>query len=138
MQYEVFAALHEESASPWVWLSTPSFPSRTLVRIRHERKSVWCDYRLIDKNFVTVYNERENTRKIQEPASAIVISDWYRSRLGVETGKSVRLEVVACDNWWCELNLYRHHPDRIGRLAASLGILSVLVTITFGILSVIF
>jgi hypothetical protein len=39
------------------------------------------------------------------------------------------LRAAPCDNWWGELGLYRKHPDRIVRLAVSLGILSVVLGI---------
>lgn len=137
IEYNIYAALHEESNAPWVWLSTPDLPSRTIVRIRSEKpkRTIYCECRKIDANFIRYYNRDEQRRNITESSIVLVISTWYRNKLEIPgTGMRVLLRVVPYDNWWGELGLYRKHPDRIVRLAVSLGILSVVLGIVGGFL----
>ena len=81
IEYDIYAALHEESNAPWVWLSTPDLPSRTIVRIRSEKpkRTIYCEYRKIDANFIRYYNRDEQRRNITEPSIVLVISTWYRN-----------------------------------------------------------
>ena len=53
MQYRVFASLAEESNSGWVWLwKTDKLKSRTIVKIVHDGRNVFCECRAIDGNFL--------------------------------------------------------------------------------------
>ena len=129
-QYQIFAALHEEANLPWVWLSSDCIESRAIVRIKrtNPNKSVSCQARIIDENFKTYYN-RETRNHIND-TDALVISDWYRGKLGgIKTGNKCSLGVQV-DNWalgW--FRLYRHHPDKVVRIAFCLGVVSVVLGI---------
>lgn len=140
-QYEIFAALHEESNSPWVWFET-DLDSRTIVKIHRPKvnRGIWCQVRVIDRNFLQIYNQ-PHRRAINDPSTALVISDHYRSRLEIhQTGITVSLEVRQDASWCGELGLYRHHPDLVVRLAFKLGLLSVclgIVSVCLGVVSLV-
>ncbi len=126
-EFEIFAALHEESGSPWVWLALDGYRSRDIIQIRcpNSEQSISSEVRIIDANFISHYNG-EGRRHILEGAEPLVISEWYRKRLDIcAPGNRVVLRVKKLSDWWGELTLYWHHPDRTVRLAVHLAILSV-------------
>jgi hypothetical protein len=86
MNYVVYAALAEETNEGWVWVQQPQLPTRTLIKILNTttNRSIFCVSRQIDPNFLADYNDekKHNTIKINDPAKAIVISEWYRDALG--------------------------------------------------------
>lgn len=135
MEFKIYAALHEETNSPWVWLSTPDLPSRSIIKISSEdgERSIYTEYKKIDDNFRNRYNNLPRI-SISGNDPALVISEWYRTRLAIHgAGSPTRLKVTPADNWRGEFGLYRNHPDRVVHLAVHLGILSVFL----GALSVI-
>jgi hypothetical protein len=129
MTYQVFPALHEEASIGWIWVSGPQL-KRQIVRIvnTQTRMPVFCEYRLVDENFREYYNSRPRTMQIPaKPADEnVVISHWYRCKLGIkETERSVDLAVTTTNWYQCaSIRAGLQHPDAIVRLATYLGVIS--------------
>lgn len=148
--YIIRAALRDDANEGWVWIE--NIPSRSLIKItsvKHNR-SVICQTRKLDQNFLVAYNDSGSRRyKIHPGENTIVISEWYRSALGNlrTTGKSsligkeplnVQL-LTKCIPWW-QLRASLKHPDIVVRLGVCLGILSAclgVIGVILGILSLI-
>src|SRR5260370_13128867 len=133
--YSVFSALHEETDKGWVWAlldKAEGFTSRMTIKISYAGRSVYCEYRSIDANFVKRYDRSENTKCMYfktkkeaqyEPVSdstslreVIVISDWYRKALGDfgtswKTGERQKLAIrkPRCSSW-ADLRSACQHP----------------------------
>lgn len=133
MEYVVYAALHDESNSGWIWLSRPQLGSRSLIRVKNldNGRKVLCQLREIDDNFVALYNARSRTFRLQSyhREKAAIISDWYRSGLGIRnTQSSVNLEVTpACIPCWHAIRACCQHPEPVVRLATRLGVWSLVL-----------
>src|SRR2546422_9246789 len=136
MKYQIFVALHEESNNGWVWLSSPDLKPRTLIKLYNAstRRSVVCECRIVDPNFLNLYNERPHTSKITDDIgrSRMVISDWYRRALGIEQNQTqAEISVRPLRTWG--LGVVRagsQHPDPIVRLATGLGALALWLSFT--------
>lgn len=132
MKYRVFAALYEESTSGWVWLATPRVEPHRLVILRNNDPQlnhpiIYCEARSLDDNFITFYNSKPHTKKIDPKnySDVLVIGDWYRQALGIPGTKlEVDLEVCQLKNpFWPALRAGSQHPDPTVRLANRLGLL---------------
>jgi hypothetical protein len=144
----VFAALHEDTDKGWVWLRLDpkrGFLSRSTILIRRGDRSVYCEHRNFDKNFVRKYDASEDTHCIYFPdktaarergpvdlgavSDVIVMSGWYRSALGgFETegfgGEEQQLEILKPRfSGWADLRAACQHPEPIVRIATRLAIL---------------
>lgn len=150
MDYVIYAALAQETNEGWIWISEPELPTRTLVKVHNPqtKRTVFCVSRHIDLSFLRDYNDQQkhNTVKIQDPKTAIVISEWYRDALGgfpttfrtPQTAAPPSL-VITGQKWWSLIWPIRaacHHPEsavrigtRLGVLGAWLGILGVALPI---------
>ncbi|MGH9461175.1 MAG: hypothetical protein ACRD1X_08145 [Vicinamibacteria bacterium] len=126
-KFALFAALHEESRAGWVWVSPGDSPEATFIRIRrHAAKgAVVCERRTADANFRRYYNERPYTNKLPDSGPFLVISDSYRTGLGVSKAREAELELSEAGFWSRHLTAYNHHPDAAIRLGVRLGVLSV-------------
>ena len=131
VNYKIWAALAEEENEGWVWFTEPALEPRTLVKIHNPKngRTIFCQSRHIETNFLTRYNEKNHTLKINdgEPAKALVISAWYRDALG---GLETQSEVCLCVSrlrtpLWRDLRVACHHPDIVARIGTRLGILGV-------------
>ncbi|GBE44305.1 MAG TPA: hypothetical protein ENH11_05820 [Candidatus Acetothermia bacterium] len=133
--YIIRAALHEEATEGWIWME--EFRSRTLVKVTNSDKtrSVICQTRKFDKNFLKIYNDKKSIRaeiKKNERKSTIVMGEWYRDALGgfdttANSGKEQELVVkkIRCGfRGWATLRAAaRYHPDIVVRLGTRLGVL---------------
>lgn len=142
MEYSLFAALHEDVNSGWIWINKCDFKQRAVIRIVNTttKKSVYCEVLQIDDNFLNYYNARGKGRKlISEEASALVINQWYRKLLGdLSTQSRHELEITEVANLYGRIRSCLQHPQVIVRIATWLGIVSVaegLLGILFGIIS---
>ena len=150
--YKLYAALHEDIAEGVVWLKDHDLPPRCVVKLTYGRgRPVFCEALQFDKNFVERYNKQPRTFKIKDDdeslASLMVINHWYRARLArpslwarvtgdfgeaIETQKEYPLKIKALDRWynthWGKLRACMGHPQVIVRVAAWLGLLSVVGT----------
>ena len=146
MEFDVYAALHEETDKGWVWFLDPNLTSRMTVTIVNGHKTLYCEYREIDENFLTLYNERSHTRKIDPEGTwaeahqkhdlhklnnprkfqnILVISGWYRDALGIgEKAQSCNLDIKRprCSAW-ADLRAACQHPEPGVRVATRVGLL---------------
>lgn len=125
----MFASLQEDSQQGWVWLMDSSLPPRATVKItnRATGKSVVCEALQIDSNFLDRYCQPPRLR-IEDPKEAIVASEWYRSNLGgIATNTDVDLEIVVASTPFGKFRACTHHPQIIVRVAAWLGLVSVVL-----------
>lgn len=153
--YSVFSALHEETDKGWVWAlleEAEGFRSRMTIKISHAGRSVYCEYRTIDTNFVKRYDCSDHTKcmyfKNKEEAKhesvndltslreVIVISDWYRKALGDfgttwKTGERQKLAISKprCA-LWADLRAACQHPEPGVRVATRVAILGTWLGVT--------
>jgi len=137
---KLFAALHDDTHQGWVWLQDSRLPARSIVRITNpsNKKSVYCEALQIDDNFLIAYNQSPRV-SITEPQSSLVIGSWYRAALGgLSTQQEVPLTVRPCNSLWGRFLACVHHPQAVVRVAAGLGLISLLLGffgIVLGVLS---
>jgi len=135
--YIIRAALHEEANEGWMWMD--ELPSRTLVKVtnRGNNRSVICQVRKFDENFLKKYNDRPTIcipieSKKRKPT--IVMGQWYRDALGgfdtTDEDNNSRQAYLDVKNvlWislpWATLRAAAgHHPDTVVRLGTRLGVL---------------
>ncbi len=135
---KIYAARRDDVNEGFVWLKRPGLPSRSIVRIKNPAsgKRVYCEALQIDENFLREYN-RPPRLAIHSPESAVVMSGWFRTRLGnLATQQDYPLDVVVCGSWWAKLRACMHHPQIVVRVAVWLGVLSVGLGVLGVILSV--
>jgi hypothetical protein len=135
---KVYAALKDDVGEGHVWLEWPGFPARCVVRITNGQKGprVYCEALQFEKNFLAEYNQPPRFR-IDTPASSIVMSYWYRARLGgLETQQEYPLDVKKTIPIWGSLRACMQHPEVVVRVAAWLGLLSVALGLLGVILAV--
>ena len=138
-KFTIYAALREDMNEGWVWLGGHNhLPNRSIIKLTNSKTSrhVFCEICKIedkkdgkDGNFIRSYNRKCGGRvPISDEKSALVISEWYRKRLGVEKDADVEIDVTA----------YRHfgriraclcHPQNVVRVATWLGIIGVILGI---------
>jgi len=126
---QIFAALREDSQQGWVWLQDRNLPARSIVRIKNtvNRKVIYCEALQIDDNFLNVYNEPHRV-KIKNPQGSIVINGWYRASLGgLSTQTQAALNIRPCNSLWGKFMACTYHPQTVVRIAAWLGLVSVLL-----------
>jgi hypothetical protein len=138
VQYQIRSALHEEAKEGWVWIFPPQRPSTIHIQIRNSAtgRTVVCEQREIDANFRWLYNARQLTRSLPPDENVIVISSYYRDRLGVavDTDDPQDLNITATRGPLAGLSAGLKHPASVVRTATWLGILSVLLgVLSFGL-----
>ncbi len=165
-KFYVLASLHDESNFGWVWLpesSSKEYNSRDLVKIEAEKtgKKIYTICRIIDDNFIRIYhnrlkkdcgNDRDNNKsdkdyncdenecnKITGNGYNIVISDYYRAKLGIDKGEnSLIFTKVSNSNIFAKVKYLLEHPDNAIQIAAFLAIASILISSIGILLSLIF
>lgn len=147
--YIIRAAMHDEANDGWVWIDGQ--PSRAIVRIANDarNRSVICQTRMLDANFVATYNKDESRYPIGLDRKTIVMSRWYRDALGGfetthedDTTGRVELSVQRYEYWlpWGQLRAASHHPDMAVRLGTRLGALGLwlgLLSVALGFISIV-
>jgi len=145
MKLKVFASLHDDISDGWVWLPRKAVKGRKVVRGRttvkitnlDSGKKVFCEALLIEGNFVSIYNESPKRCRIDKDGS-IVISWWYRNRLGIsETQQEHEFHVDIANGPCGTIRALREHPQLVVRVSTWLAILSIILGIlglTLGIL----
>ena len=127
MEYDVYMALHEEAHSGWVWFKSPTLPSRSLVRIKHDDRRVTCECRILDDRDVGYYNaETHGKRKVDPNAheDVLIANDWYRDALNIKAAHKVPLEIKSLGDYpWYAVRAGCQNPDPMVRIATRLGVL---------------
>lgn len=126
---KIFAAQSEDAQQGWVWLKKPNLPVRSIIKIKNTAngKSVYCEALQIDQNFLNSYNQLSRFT-ISNPSDALVINGWYRAALGgISTQSDASLSISPCNFWWGKFKACTHHPQTVVRVAAWLGLISVVL-----------
>jgi hypothetical protein len=126
----IFASLHADIAEGFIWLEKPGLPPRSVVKVTSPGKdSVYCEALQFDQNFLNHYNQPPRHR-IADRQSAVVMSGWYRARLGgLETQKDYALKIDLANGPYGKLRACWNHPQLVVRIATWLGVLSVVLGI---------
>jgi hypothetical protein len=136
----LFAALREDTQQGWVWLQDASLPARSIVKITNPAngKSVYCEALQIEDNFLRAYNQSPRI-SISTPKATLVISGWYRAKLGsLSTQADVPLNIKPSNLWWGKFKACTDHPQIVVRVAAWLGAIGLflgVVGLVLGVLS---
>ncbi|MET0105865.1 MAG: hypothetical protein ABW072_12105 [Sedimenticola sp.] len=142
-EYQIFVSLEKDIAAPFIWVTNPGVPSRTVAKITNpdSKKHVYCEILEMDVNYRGNYNGTTHTRNITEGIESAVVNSWYRQRLGLVKNEKANLEItIPC----CTPQIMRQikaglsHPDSAVRLACDLAVVSVLLGTTglaLGVLS---
>jgi hypothetical protein len=139
--YKIYASLDDHIGEGFVWLQKSDLLARCVVKITNPemKRVVFCEALQFEENFLKRYNQPPRYT-IQNPGSSIVMSGWYRSRLGgLQTQRAYDLEVVTADSWCSKIRACVHHPQIVVRVAVWLGLGSVAlgaIGLILGVISV--
>jgi len=146
--YRIYPSLFEEMNEGYVWVNEPEWDSRKVARITNvsNGKTIYCETRTIDDGFKNNYREKNSgindTRPLEmvleEGDNQIVISQWYRDDLKIDTGKDVKLRIEK--SCWPYGNYFAaiQHPNVVSRLASRIGIwgfILAILSISVGLLT---
>jgi hypothetical protein len=139
MKYDLHPALRDDIEAGSVWIGSPSFLPRKIVKIRctHSGRSFYCEAKLIDKFYRDHYREEIGT-PLQNPERAIFLNAWYRQRLaiGLEDDE-VSLVITEASSVYGQIRACLHHPQVIVRLATILGLWSLFLAFVAAVLAII-
>lgn len=143
MEYQIFVARENDIAAPFIWVTNPGVPSRSVAKVENAAngKSVYCEVLVMDANFRGNYNGTAHTRNISEGIEAAVISSWYRQCLGIEKNEKATLSITMhfyVPGILKQIKADLSHPDSAVRLASDLAVVSVVlgfVGLVLGIIS---
>ena len=99
------AFLDDDISEGFVWLKRTGLAPRSVVKITNPDggRSVFCEALQLEDNFLREYNQAPRLN-IEKPESSIIMSAWYRARLGnLETQREYNLEIRAANGWWGKL-----------------------------------
>ena len=142
MKLKVFASLSEDINNGWIWVPESLVDERTVVRIKNKKsgKVIFCEALQIGENYLKRYNTNDRTYRIIDKGGSIVMSEWYRKKLGItETQIDIDFDVVKKDNPWSHLRASLHHPQIVVRLAtwlSGIGLLLGVIGLFLGIASI--
>ena len=137
---KLFAALREDMHQGWVWLQYPNLSARSIIKITNStiEKSIYCEALQIDANFRDIYNQSPRIT-IDNSQTAIVINGWYRAKLGgLPTQENIPLTIQPCDSMCGHFMACVDHPQTVVRVAAWLGLISIIlgfVGLVLGVIS---
>ena len=139
---KLFAALREDVHQGLVWLKDDQLPARGVIKIINpaNRKSVYCEALQIDNNFLEIYN-KSSRLTITDPTSSLVLSGWFRAKLGgLTTQSEVLLSIKPSNCLWGKFKACTDHPQTVVRVSAWLGGIGLflgVVGLVIGVLSLI-
>ncbi|MEZ8097228.1 hypothetical protein ACED51_24285 [Photobacterium swingsii] len=126
----------------FVWVARKNFKPRSIIKIKNKDngKVVYCEYLEVDQNFLNDYNKKPRLT-INPNEDLIVISEWYRKKLGdIPTKQEVDLDINEVDSHWAKFRTCINHPQIVVRLSSWLAVISVclgIVSFILGVISVV-
>jgi hypothetical protein len=135
----VYASLDDDIAEGFVWLRKPGLPARGIVKITHSEsgRSVFCEALQFEDNFLNKYNHSPRFT-IANPDSSVVMSGWYRARLGeLQTQREYPLHIDPADSAYGKIRACMQHPQVVVRVAVWLGLLSVALGVVGALLGIV-
>jgi len=138
-RFRIYAAKIEDMNQGWVWIGGQNLPQRSIVRLStNDGRKVYCEILSIEDNFLNDYNKQGGGRvAITDRQMALVASEWYRTRLGLQTKTEAEIEVSSANCFCGQIQACLDHPQVVVRLAIQLGIWSVILAIISIILTII-
>jgi hypothetical protein len=100
MKYELHTAIREEIESGSIWISTPDFTSRTVVKVKHPETgcAVHCEAKKVDEFYRNDFVKRTG-EEIKDSSKSIFVGAWYRKQLGIPHKYGIiDLEVTEADS----------------------------------------
>jgi hypothetical protein len=131
MMYRVLVALVHDVTEGLVWANTEGLDPRSVIRIKNKLngRKVYCECLEIDENFLEEYNKPPRVF-LQRDNNTIVMSEWYRKKLGgLRTKEEYDLSIKRSNNWWGQLCACLHHPQIVVRLAITIALMSACLRI---------
>lgn len=138
MNMKIFVALHEDNRKSEVWTYYKSTNRIIKVTNTDNKKSIIVSSRFIDTRFERIYNKKGAKRiKIEKIKNPIVISDYYRKKLEIlDTQIDVPIDISDTKNPYNKYYRYfNEHPDDVTRLVFWFTLISIIISILFGLLS---
>lgn len=131
-EYQVFVARQTDITAPFIWLTDPGVPSRTVARITNpdNGKKVYCEILVVDDNFRRSYNDAANTKTISQNIDAAIVNAWYRKCLGIEKNRKAKLSVSVpfyTPQIIGQIRAALSHPDNAVRLASDIAVVSAML-----------
>lgn len=109
--YNIYASLVEDSISGFVWSDDNSIENGFIV-IKNGKKKIRVYKRTIDENWKKIYNKNGGgRRKINSKGSNLIISEYYRAKLGIETNESIQLSICKGNRIMNFLTSNFYHPN---------------------------
>ncbi|HIF9162568.1 TPA: hypothetical protein ACX6PK_003440 [Photobacterium damselae] len=138
----VRASTSEDISSGYIWgVGFDNIRHKDIICLRNplNKRKVWVEYLSGDNNFYKNYNGRNKTINIDPNKKTLILSEYYRAKLGIEKGDDIQIDIGIYDvpailkSPLAAVN----HPDSTVRLAILLGFLSMVLGIISLILSTI-
>lgn len=138
MKLKIYAAREEDAHQGWVWLQLPELARRGVICVVNpgNKAKIYCEALQIERNFLTSYNKAPRFR-ISDQASALVIGEWFRAKLGITTQEEVQLQIRPCRTWWGQFRACTDHPQVVVRVAAWLGLIGLVLGVIGLVLGII-
>lgn len=142
-KYRIYASVTEESKEGWVWISPSDNLTSEFVKIENPKsgKSIICERRIIDENYIKNYNSREGTINIKNDGNVLILNNSFRTQLGgIPTQSEVTLEIKEANGIIEKyISAPLHHPHPFVRISIELGLISVflgLIGLALGIIGI--
>lgn len=126
------ATIAEETLEPWVWMNDKIITTNKYIIIENskEGKSIKTFKRTIDKNFMNTYNSNETKKiKLDSETNYLILSEYYRFKLGISKNTLVSLEVYEASWWQIVFKHHWRHPNPAVQFANRLSIISIILAI---------
>lgn len=136
----VRASTFEDINSGYIWgVGFKNIRHKDIVRLRNpsNNRKVWVEYLSGDNNFYKNYNDRDKTIDIDPSKKTLILSEYYRDKLGLKKGDDIQVDIGIYDIVPAILKsplAAVNHPDSTVRLAIFLGSVSIVL----GIISLFF
>ncbi len=133
----VYPCLFEDVNSGLVWVPEKFISERSVVKIKHGDKTVFCEAIPMGKRFEKRYKEARGTGVNNElnKDECIVMSEYYRDKLCIHEDilkkKQVKFQIILFDckfvRWGAENIAMMEHPQVVVGQSAQLGRLSIML-----------
>jgi len=139
---QIYKSIYEESNEGWIWISSMNgIKSRQLIHVKNTQtdKSIYVSCRIIDNDFIKIYNAGNNRKKMNLNNS-MVISSYYRDLLEINENVDIstfEIKLIEKKQICKKIQFLTKHPDLALRLATELAIISVTIGFVSILISII-
>jgi hypothetical protein len=124
-KYIIKKAMFEEALAPWVWTNDECIPYRKYIIVKNKKnnKSIKVFQRTLEENYVNRYNNSSSNIINLNNDKYIVISEYYRKKLGIDNNDNTAdIEVKKAK---CQFSSY--HPDPTVQFAKTCSITALIL-----------